>query len=257
MAAINSIPLLGNPINIRPYEDHTSDYFTTYSNIEAHYDMVNWEGNRQPDPLRVNEIAEELKNNNRIDGMFYFVLNNDRTLICIDGIHRLTALRKLYQETRLQNLEHYLIVNILPFYNLEYIEKKFDILNKNVIVPRVDFVELNNRLTNYFTETYKSLFSASNNPQKPHENRDKFKTKLDNFITECDIDQFTDQSIINIIEEFNNYIKNNLNSLIRSKKICLTPKQKQKCIRYNWYLFSEKNWDSLLIYYYKNDYSLF
>ena len=257
MAEINPIPLLGNPINSRPYEDQTSDYFTTFSNIEAHYDMVNWEGNRQPDPLRVNEIAEELKNNNRIDGMFYFVLNNDRTLICIDGIHRLTALRKLYQETRLQNLEHYLIVNILPFYNLEYIERKFDILNKNVIVPRVDFVELNNRLTNYFTETYKLLFSASNNPQKPNENRDKFKTKLDNFITECEIEQFTDQSIINIIEEFNNYIKNNINSLIRAKKISLTTKQKQKCVRYNWYLFAEKNWESLLIYYYKNDYSFF
>lgn len=253
------IPLLGNPINCEPYNDDTSDYFTTFSNIDAHYNIVNWEGNRKPDPLRVSEISEELKKQNRIDGMIYLVLSNEdnRKLICIDGIHRLTALRKLYKETTLSRLEHNLIVNILPYYNLEYIEKKFDLLNKNVLVPRVDFVDLNNHITDYFTFRYKTAFSASNNPQKPNENRDIFKRKLNEFIVSCETQHFTEQTIINIIEEFNIYIRNNLEKCIKKSKITLTKIQKEKCIKKNWFVFAEKEWHVLLIYYYNNNYNLF
>lgn len=219
--------------------------------------ITNWKYNRPADPKRCYDIAKYIYNSkNNMDTMLYLNFNNlEQTFDIIDGVHRYTAL-KLIKEHNSKQLdlicegdfgnngdakwlyESYIIVNI-RFNSLEGdIIELFKSLNKSSPIPELyirdvskykrDVIE---EVVKNFQFKYNSHFTASNKPNKPNINRDRFIDLLEIVFEKYKISEENPLSLENILENFNTLIAFDISELKIPKNI------KDKCLKSGCWLF--------------------
>jgi hypothetical protein len=225
---------------------------TRWSKISS-ISIENWYLNRPPDNARIPEIIQQLKNQDYVDGVVYLA-NNNGSIICYDGIHRIESLKLLSHDIEC-NIDHKLFVHYYPSYNEQIIKQKFETLNKCVPVPEIytsahkelDVKQNVEEIVRYYTEKYPSMFKPSKKPNIPHENRDAFTDKVYHIIHELQLTQFNYNKILDAFTQFN--------VLMNEKKrfLKLSVKQLKKCHETNCYIFTRKDWDRVFIISYYND----
>lgn len=238
--------VLGEPIRI--HNDKTMLYNKIYVDIIKKYNIINWEGNRSPDTTRFPEIKHLGHRQNYIDGTVYLAYFDSNTLVCYDGMHRLSALSQLYDETN--DLFHSITLNILPRYDVEFIERKIKEINKcqPIVLVKIDIRTKIYNISDTFKEKYNKMFSDSKNPRIPNTSRDDFANKLHDIIKTLNLKNISETKILNLIENFNIYIKAGLSQLN------LSDKQKKKCKDNNCYMFAIRGWEHKLIDFYEKKY---
>lgn len=207
----------------------------------------NWEMNRPPDMERIPHIQSSMRWQSYADGIVYLSINKTGDgYICYDGIHRLTAVKKLKEQKDV-------IIDLILTYSEEKIITRFRQLNSCQPVPDI-YTKSERDLQKKKTieEVVKAVrskcpghFSGSANPNIPNENRDAFINKL------TDLEERTDQlTSISKIEHWIKYL-NDLNDFARENLGVLAPKLKQsqltKCDTSKWYLFAVKNWHIVVV----------
>ena len=220
---------------------------TTSSQL-ASVTIKNWDMNRPPDMSRIPEIQMSMNNQSYADGIIYISVNKiGDGYICYDGIHRLTALKSSRENKDV-------IVDLLLSYSEDQIISKFMRVNRCVPVPSLYTAAERNfhlretleKVVKTIQSTYPQRFSSSVAPNIPNENRDSFMEKLSIDVLER-TNKVTavskSEDWIKYLNDLNHFVSENIMSL--SPK--LTPSQMNKCLVSKWYLFSVKNWQTVVI----------
>jgi len=208
--------------------------------------IINWEKNRPPDMTRIPPMIKQFKKQNYVDGYIYLAKDENGVYHCYDGIHRLVALKELYDSSSDIPLYHRCMLHISD-YDENYIEQKFKLLNKCVPVPELYTeasytLDLKDRVEYVVKQTqqnYPKHFSAKKRPQKIHENRDGMIDKVTEFLqNNKELLRFSKEQLYDMcITQFNNYMKEKINF------VKITKGQRDKCILNDCYLFIEKKWE--------------
>ena len=208
--------------------------------------IKNWHGNRPPDKLRCNDIALWIHNNSpKINTAFYMIYNNlKKRFEIFDGIHRLTALKQLKEDSEnngelscvYPKIENQEVIVYMYFNTTEgQVIDLFTSLNKCISVPELyssnQKEEKRNAIESICKEwqkNYKGAFSTSANPNLGKMNRDCFIDLLDKLYDKYEIfdaDVLREKLNIANIKISNEYLKRkNLkvserNAYIRCKEL--------------------------------------
>jgi hypothetical protein len=224
--------------------------------IDNNIEIVNWKYNRPYDPLRIKEIAKTMITTNYVDGIIYIVCNDtdpeNIVYECYDGIHRIETMK--YLQTKYSDVNHKILIHYTSEYNESEIKVKFEALNKCVPVPEIysnaarqlDMIQKMEFISSHYITLYPNHFSGNKKTNIPNENRDIFIDKISQFIKENRLESLTNENIIQIIDRYNNVMKENC------KFYKLTKKQYDKCVKHNCFLFISKRWDLSLEKLYQN-----
>ena len=205
--------------------------------------IMNWQYNRPADTSRCEEIAKYIYRSKKpVDTMLYLSLNQKTNQFdMIDGIHRYTAL--MYIKTQTEDLitnefgtdpcdwlvDSYILLNIrLNATDGELVEL-FQSLNKSNPIPELyvrdvkkDKRECVEHVCHNWQSMYKTHFSASNKPQKPNINRDRFIDVLDAVYDKLHLTEETKSKLEQSLQRTNVHISQNLPAK-------LTKSIKEKC----------------------------
>ena len=203
--------------------------------------VANWQFNRPADAERCNEIARYIYRSKRsVDTMLYLSLNpKTNQFDVIDGIHRYTALMYIKQQIEKQTTEEldlitpnemsndscewlfnsYMILNIRVNATDGELIELFQALNKSNPIPELyvrdlqkDKRECVERTCQMWQFAYKPHFSASNKPQRPNINRDRFIDVLDAIYDKYHLTEETKSRLEQTLERTNTHIAQNLPS---------------------------------------------
>lgn len=205
--------------------------------------IMNWQYNRPADRVRCEDIARYIVLSKKpVDTMMYICFNNKKQVFdIIDGIHRYTALCIVQEKSNLDYISSNefsgdmswlmnssLLLNIRVNTPQGELIELFQSLNKSNPIPELymrdvakDKRDTIQALAMKWQSQYKLHFSASNKPNKPNINRDRFMDVLD-----CIYDKYhvTDQSkdkLEQILERNNGHI-----SLYPPKKLSASVREK-------------------------------
>lgn len=216
-SSIINIEAIGANI-IQRNNNNTITLSITYRQLVAKCNVVNWNGNREPDTTRIHAIKNYIKQNNYVDGVIYFQLSNDKKkLECYDGMHRFTAIRELYSETKNEGY-HMLIINVLPYNDDVFVKRKIidlnqgrpielynDEFNANTIIMQLcnsSYRELLQR-----KPRFKKMYMSSIEPKIPNTTKDKFYVFLKEIIIQFNLHNKTHLELIDIVLKLNAHIK--------------------------------------------------
>lgn len=205
--------------------------------------IANWQYNRPADPERCEEISKYIYRSKKpVDTMLYLSLNQKTNQFdVIDGIHRYTALTNIKKQTEdlITNefgtdpcewlFDSYMILNIrLNATDGELVEL-FQSLNKSNPIPELyvrdvkkDKKDCVESVCHKWQSMYKTHFSASNKPQKPNINRDRFIDILDAVYDKLHLTEETKSKLEQALQRTNVHISQNLPAK-------LTKSIKEKC----------------------------
>lgn len=211
----------------------------------------NWGMNRPADRMRCEDIAHYMGISKKpVDTMIYASWNNkQKRCDMLDGIHRYTALALLKEKSSHVDFissefgdlswlwESFIFVNIrVNATEGEKIEL-FKSLNKSNPVPDLyvrdtakDKRECIEALALDWTTRYKTHFSSSNKPNRPHINRDRFIDVLSDAYDKMNLTEETKMRLGQTLERTNQHISQNV-----PKKV--TPNALQKCEETGCWLF--------------------
>jgi hypothetical protein len=242
------IEKLGKPLSSKNI-DTTLLYLIRYDKLITKFKLNNWAGNRSPDMKRIPAICNMLYRQDYVDGVIYLAYYDEKTLVCYDGMHRLTALKEVYTKTKKQ-MYHNIFINILPRYDDVFIKQKIIELNEGRPIPFGIEPGTNNfkkvyEIAGIICKKYDKMFVGTKNPRLPNEFRDNFVEKLGKIISELNLNDQSIENIIKLIENYNSYLIKNQTQLRK-----LTTTQLKKCKENNCFIFALKNWENILIEYF-------
>lgn len=147
--------------------------------------LGNWSKNRPPDESRVESICMSLKEKTLINGVIYIFEDGAYgDLLCYDGFHRVSALKKMLEDN--SSCSMYVHINVLLRASEEDVIPRFHNINQCSPVPKLYLEEdennaeklgiLKTNIEDCVSELQKkfpSVFSSSSRPKKPNINRDK------------------------------------------------------------------------------------
>jgi len=215
--------------------------------------IINWQFNRPADRTRCEDIARYIAISKKpVDTMIYVAYNNKkRTFEIIDGIHRYTALTIIQEKSQHLDfisanefsgdmtwlMDSFIILNVrLNAIEGELIEL-FKSLNKSNPVPDLyvrdtakDKRDAIQTLAIKWQNRFKVHFSASNKPNKPNINRDRFIDILEAVYDKYHLTEETKDKLEHILERNNGHISLNV-----PKK--LTQHIREKCEATGCWLF--------------------
>jgi hypothetical protein len=198
--------------------------------------IINWKYNRPADLIRCNDIASYIYNSKTpMDTMIYLNYNNKiHTFEILDGIHRFTALKIIYNENN-KPLEllcpgdfgsngdakwlynSYILLNIRfnasegelieTFKNLNKSQAVPDLYIKDTIKEKRDIIE---RIANDWQVKYKKHFSSASNPITGNTNRNKFVELLDKLYDKYNIEEQGIKKLNIILDNANDYLMRNI-----------------------------------------------
>lgn len=207
----------------------------------------NWEMNRPPDMERIPYIQLSMRWQSYADGIVYLSINKTGDgYICYDGIHRLTAVKKLKEPKDI-------IIDLMLTYSESKIVEKFKQINECRPVPNLytkSERDLKQReaiegVVKELRTKHSGHFSGSSAPNIPNENRDALIDKLTGLMERTD-----KITAVSKVEHWIKYL-NDLNDFARENLGILAPKLKpaqlSKCDLSKWYLFAVKNWHIVVV----------
>jgi hypothetical protein len=194
-----------------------------------------WKYNRPPDEERVAEIKAYMETSNRMDGIVYLAQLEDE-LVCYESNHRREALKSMTDVSRM----NYILVDVLTNATHETIRDEFNRLNKSIPLPviyKVTDTEINREelkeFVDNFCATYKACRSSSDNPHRPHFNRDLLTDEFTRILNE------TGMSITELMERLTRLNQ----SMMTRDRSRLPTKVIEKCEKTGLWLFA---WSSKL-----------
>lgn len=142
--------------------------------------LINWRHNRPPDKNRVIEIRQRMTSTGHASGTIKLaqLVDEVRTLVVYDGLHRLLALSEGIVMTVLFDV----LVNVTE----ERVKDEFCTINRSVPVPELYIApnvdkDVLDEIENYvhrLTNKYPGMVSTSKSCQKPHFNIDVTKNDV-------------------------------------------------------------------------------
>lgn len=222
--------------------------------------IKNWEHNRPADMVRCEDIARYFYNSKKqMETMIYLTYNNTKECFeVIDGIHRLTSLKIIYDaNSQPFNVscpgdfgsnndadwlyDQYIPVNIRFNTPKGEIIELFETLNKSQVVPKLYIKDTNKdkrriieTIVNDWQEKYKPNFVTSAEPNYGHTTRNKFVDLLDNVYDKYNLDETGEPKLRQLLEDANNKLAKEIPS-----KISVT--MRVKCKESGCFLFLLKN----------------
>lgn len=220
--------------------------------------IINWLYNRPPDIIRCSEIAKTIYTKRpELDWMFYVITteNDPKTLHVIDGIHRFTALQIIQSECNKP------VDFITPSIFTNSAEWLCELYNKNILISlrmnattgeAIDLFQSLNKcnpvpelyinnsdydkqkvienVVKEWTTKYKMHFTATQKPNVPNINRDRFIDFLDVVYEKYKINKTNSYLLLEKIYEMNNYVRTHIPAKIPVKAL-------DKCKETGCYLF--------------------
>lgn len=181
--------------------------------------IKSWKHNRPPDPQRIAEIREFMKQSKRVDGLIYLACVDD-TLVCYESNHRREALKEGMPTDMAQ-----ILVDVLWNASDDMVKAEFFRLNKAVSVPDLyidshaeDSVISVLAAVDTFCASYPRLRSSSGRPQRPNYNRDNLTQEFVRLMKELHIS--ADELLARLErlnEEMSHRPKNKLTHAVGSK----------------------------------------
>jgi len=191
--------------------------------------VSNWQYNRPADTIRSMEIARYIYHAKKpVDTMLYLSLNNKtKRFDVIDGIHRYTALMQINEQTKELDFitpnefggdlswlyNSYMILNIRVNATDGELIELFQALNKSNPIPDLyvrdiqkDKRECIESVCHAWQLQYKLHFSATNKPNRPNINRDRFMDVLDAIYEKYHLTEETKGQLSRILERTNAHI---------------------------------------------------
>ncbi len=222
--------------------------------------LENWKYNRPPDFIRCNEISESIYNKQQeIDWLLYIVCETDDKnkkdiLQIIDGIHRFHSLQIIKRENN-KPIDHLTPTIFGSNNDAEWLYKKyimaslrlnmttgqsmdlFKSLNNSNPVPELYMVDTDHQKrtiiefnVNEWVTKFKSHFTASNNPNIPNMNRDRFIEILDFVYIKYNLNNSTGHLLTEKLYALNAFLGKNHPKKISDNAI-------EKCIKTGCYIF--------------------
>lgn len=221
--------------------------------------IKNWKCNRPPDKVRCKEIAKYIyKTKEVINTAFYLTYDKTNSRFdMFDGIHRLTALKKIKEENSKPFLmgefgcnksanwlyEQYVIVYMYFNASDGAIVDLFKSLNKSISVPELYLKDRNNvkievieSVCKEWVKKYKKHFSESSTPNLGNINRDTFIDLLDNLYDKYNI--YESEDSIDELKDKLEYANKSISQNIPSK---IPIQARRKCEETGCYLFLYRN----------------
>ena len=202
--------------------------------------ITNWDKNRPPDPVRVEDIVRDMKvrNANWVDGFILLWKKNESELLCYDGIHRIEASKKIDHEVEI-------LIQIMEDVPESIIMEEFLRINKSVSISRL-YSKAEQELTlkttieqlvKQYQEKYQTFFKPTRHPRIPHHNRDIWMEELYES-TECHPERRNWK--LERWCEYINQVSDEHKKAYELKLIRLTKKQAEKCEAHDFWLFAKK-----------------
>jgi len=211
--------------------------------------LTNWEYNRPPDDIRCEDLARYYYHTSKetADTMLCINFNNiKQSFDVIDGIHRLTALKKLAIANAIGSdpefagdisklLNSYVLLNIRLTAPDEVLIEWFKTLNKSIPVPELYIRDRNaerrrivEMVANDWQVKYKAHFSSVANPNKPNTNRDMFIQLLDHLCEKFKIFEENKYKLEEKLQKLNVYL---LDQIEKNNVKKITKAIRDKCIK--------------------------
>jgi len=190
--------------------------------------IANWEYNRPADNSRCPDMAKFISKKTHVDSMFLLAFSNThRRFEIIDGIHRFTALKLLY-DAFINNSSEYGTINPLMFdgvviLNIQFnrstgeLIEVFQSVNKSIPVPDLyirnidlDKKEIIEWVCKTWQLEYKDRFSASARPNRPNINRDTFIEFIEYVFDKYRITMDTKDVLLSTLRQLNTYVMHNI-----------------------------------------------
>lgn len=219
--------------------------------------IVNWEYNRPPDQTRCQSIAENIyMRRNDLDWFIYMIYDKPKNCFyIIDGIHRVTALRIIYNENNKpddfitpnpfgSNGDAHWLYDMHILVSMKINPTKgeaidwFQTINNSNPVPEL-YIENKSEIKRKIIEDivkewtlqYKCHFTSSQKPNIPNINRDRFIDLLCEIYDHFNMAEMTAYQQINEkLYEVNNYIRENIPKKVNKNAI-------DKCYQSGCFLF--------------------
>ena len=213
---------------------------------------MRWEFNRPPNDERIEEIKQSLQHKS-LPFTFYFSMiynNKENRLEIIDGLHRYFAIINLSKilekiEKNQWFYESTMLIEIKINQTKGEIIDWFQMINNcspaselylNSTEDKVKLVEeVVNRY--YSNPSYHSHFSGTLKPNIPNTNREFFTDFILHIVDTQNITLETKSKIDEILESFNQQIKNSIADKPKSFNKKITEKAIEKCRKTNMFLF--------------------
>jgi len=223
-----------------------------------------WEYNRPPDEMRCLEIAKYIYTSRQpFDTIIYTNFNTVKnTLEIVDGMHRYTALKIIYEENHKQpdlltnevnyfgengNAQWLYDAHILLSLRIDATEGQlrdlFISINKSIPVPSLYIYDYNGekikiieKIVSEYREKYKLHFSPNLRYNSPNINTEDFKNILDAIYKKYDKKMILSE----LVDDTNTYISKSMTEQMK-KKHKITEKIIEKCQKSGCWLFIYKS----------------
>jgi hypothetical protein len=195
--------------------------------------ISNWQFNRPADRMRCEDIGRYIAISKKpVDTMLYVSFNNKkRTFDVIDGIHRYTALAIIKETSAHLDFisgnecsgdmtwlwDSFMILNVRMNATEGELIELFKSLNKSNPIPELyvrdvvkDKREYIQSVAVKWQNRFKPHFSASNKPNRPHINRDRFIDVLDAVYDKYHLTEETKEKLEQTLERNNGHISQNI-----------------------------------------------
>jgi len=207
-----------------------------------------WKYNRPPDITRCREIARFVCSRRpTMDWLFYAIYENSTdTIYLLDGLHRFTALRIIYDENKefLGNISHILSQHVLMSIRIDITDGEaidlFQQINKSNPVPDLYLQNTDQDKKNAIEETvnkwmtkYRGHFSTNPRPNVPNTNRDRFIEFLDSLYEKMELTKETSYKMDVKLREMNEHMRTNPPPKLSAKTL-------EKCQQSGCHLFIVK-----------------
>lgn len=204
--------------------------------------VVNWDKNRPPDMCRVEEIQKDMsvRGAKWVDGVILLWKQKNNTYVCYDGIHRLEACRTYKKEVEM-------IIQVRWNCPESVIMEEFLRINKSVPVSSLyslaeEELSMKNTIESvvkYYQGAYPEFFKPSAKPRVPHQNRDRMMESL------FEMTRANPKRKAYTMRDWLGELELIEQRIINDPSIVLTPKQKEKCDAYNFWLFATSRWSTM------------
>lgn len=207
-----------------------------------------WKYNRPPDIIRCNEIAQFIHNRRpAIDWLFYVICETSTNcLYLLDGLHRFTSLKIIYNENRKLpgDISNILSQCVLLSVRIDPTDGEaidvFQQINKSNPVPELYLQNADQEKKTIIEEIaakwmaeFRPHFSSNPKPNVPNTNRDRFIELLDSIYENMKMTRETGHELDLKLREMNEHMKTNPPPKLSAKTL-------EKCQQSGCYLFIVK-----------------
>ena len=203
-----------------------------------------WEKNRPIDESRIPSLKQYIKETNDAGLIYIANIIGGENYICYDGNNRLEALKRLNEFERPQKI----LVDIIEKVPEGVVIERYKNINKAQPVPELyenkhleplkKQIEI---ILEKIKKNYPKFKSESKNPRRPNYNKNILTNDITNWVQEHDLDSINVDKFWENLENLNIMYRTEINNNGKLGKRRYTKNVIEKCRKYDWFIFIEKD----------------